>query len=212
MVFVLLAPVIYQLLKKTKLFGLTSLYLVYFLNIWVDLPGLSAEGLFFFSAGAYFAIHGIDFTSLLRKRQIIIAATLISCPLVITMVLTYGNYNNLWGYACRAFTLSGVASTIGIVALLFKKQRLKVHPLLSSSSFFVYAAHGTIVFPRIKVILDKVLPYNQFWLIVSYFAMPVLTIALLVLCYYFLSNWMPKTLSVLTGGRVYRDIRIDRQL
>ena len=199
MVFVVLTPLVFQYVKKTGVFGLIILYLAYFFNFWVKIPGLSAEGLFFFTLGAYFATHGIDFSALFRKHWI--AATVIACPLVIAMVLTYGDYNDLWGYAHRLFTLFGAASTIGIVALLFEKPCIKNYPLLSNSSFLVYAAHGTMVLPTMQFIIGKLLPCNQIGLIIRYFTAPLITIAILVLCYYFLSKWIPKTMSVLTGGR-----------
>ena len=117
------------------------------------------------------------------------------------MVFTYGNNNSAWGYAHRLFTLFGSVATIGIVAMLFQQERIKVHQLLTSSSFFVYAAHGPIVLPIIQFALEKVIPGNQAGLILMYFAAPIITVALLVLCYYYLRKWMPDTLAVLTGGR-----------
>ena len=199
MVFVILAPLVFQYIKKTGIIGLIILYLAYVLDFWVKIPGFSAEGLFFFAFGAYFAIHGIDFSTLFKKHWI--AATVIACPLVIAMVLTYGIHDDIWGYARRLFTLFGGASTIGIVALLFEKQRLKNLPLLSNSSFFIYAAHGTMVLPILQSGIGKILPSNQIGLIIGYFLAPFMTVAILVFCYYYLSNWMPKTIAVLTGGR-----------
>lgn len=202
MVFALLAPVIYQFVKRTRLVGLSVLFLAYVLDFWVKVPGLSAEGLFFFAAGAYFALYGIDFTELLKQKRIVVPATAIAVMLLIPMVLAYGNDDELWGYAHRVFTLFGAASTIGIVATLIEKRRLKVHPLLSNSSFIVYAAHGKIVLPIMFLVFGKLLPSSQAGLIIQYFAAPLFTIELLVLCHHFLSKWMPKTLSLLTGGRI----------
>lgn len=199
MVFVALSPLVFQYVKKTGIVGLIVFYLAYVLNIWIKIPGLSAEGLFFFTLGAYFATHRIDFVSLFKKYRI--AATAIACPLIILVVLTYGIQDSLCGYARRLFTLFGAASTIGIVALLLEKQRIKNHPLLSNSSFLVYAAHGTIVLPISQFLLGMVLPENQTGLIIKYFTAPLITIAVLVMCYYYLSKWIPKTISVLTGGR-----------
>lgn len=199
MVFIVLTPLVFQYVKKTGIVGLIILYLAYVLNFWMKIPGLSAEGLYFFSLGAYFATHGIDYTTLFKKYWFV--ATVIACPLVVAMVLTYGTHDDLWGYAGRLFTLFGSASTIGIVALLFEKQRVKNHPLLSNSSFLVYAAHGTIVLPVMQFIIGKLLPGNQIGLIIRYFTAPFITIAILVLCYYYLSKLIPKTMSVLTGGR-----------
>ena len=199
MVVVILTPLVFQYVKKTGIIGLIMLYLVYVLDFKVKISGFSSEGLFFFSLGAFFAIHDIDFSILFKKHWI--PAMVLACPLVAVMVLTYGCNNDLWGYACRLFTLVGTVSTIGIVALLFEKQRIKKHPLLSNSTFLVYAAHGIIVLPIMKFILGKILPSNQLGLIIRYFMAPFMTVAILVLCYNYLSKWMPKMTAILTGGR-----------
>lgn len=199
LVFVLLTPLVFQYVKKTGILGSIILYLAYVFNLWGMIPGLSEEGLCFFSLGAYFALYGIDFSSLFRKHWI--TAAIIACPLVIAMVLTDGDYDVLWGYARRLFTLFGSVSTIGLVALLFEKQRIKNYPLLSNSSFFIFAAHGTIVLPFMQSIVGKLLPGNQIGLIIGYFTAPFITIVVLVICYYYFSKWIPKTMSVINGGR-----------
>ena len=155
MVFVVLSPLVWQYVKKTGIIGLIIFFFVYFFDFWVTIPGFSVEGLFFFTLGAYFATHGIDFSTLCKKHRIV--ATVIACPLIVSMVLSYGNHNDLWGYAHRLFTLFGTTSIIGIVAYLFEKRRLKNHPLFIESSFLVYAAHGKIVLPVLLSLLGMIL-------------------------------------------------------
>lgn len=198
-VFVIISPIIYCFVKKTGIVGIVILYIANVLNIWGNVPGFSEEGLFFFSLGAFFSIRRLDFTAICKKHLII--AICVAIPLILAMVYTYGNNNNVWRYARRLFSLFGSAATIGIVVLLFQKGKIQVHQLLSKSTFLVFAAHGTIVLPYIRMALGKVLPSNQIGLIIKYFSAPLFTVALLVLCNYLLSKLMPKTLSVLTGGR-----------
>ncbi len=200
-VFIILSPIIFYYIKKTGVVGLIIFYAVYFFNIWGSVPGLSEEGLFFFSLGAFFSIKGIDFTVLFKNYWII--ALCISVPLVISMVLTFGNIPAVWMYTRRVFTLTGASCTIGIVALLIQKDRITVHQLLSNSSFFIYATHGTIMLPIMQFALGKILPFNQLGLIIRYLLAPIATIVLLILCFFLLSKWMPKTTAVLTGGRSY---------
>ena len=200
MIFVILAPVVYHYVKKTGIGGLIILYLAYVLNCWIKLPGFSAEGFFYFSLGAYFAIHHVDFTDFFKKHWIVAAS--IACHLVIAMVLTFGNQMLLWGYAKRLFTLYGIGATIGIVALLFQKQYIKVHPILSNSSFLVYAAHARIVLPYMISLSNRLIPITcQTALITKYFMAPCITVILLVGCYSLLNRWTPKLLAFLTGGR-----------
>lgn len=200
MILTIISPVIFIYIKKFGIVGLIILYITYFMNWWFNLPGLSLAGLLFFSFGAYFSLHRTDYTLLFRKHKLICLA--ISCPLVIGMVLTYGKHNVLWGYIERLFTVFGTVSTIGIVASLLEKGRIAVHPFLSSSSFFVYAAHGTIALPLMLNIMSEILPNNQIGLILQYFLGSFLTISILTLIFYFLYKWMPQTASILIGNRI----------
>lgn len=197
MVFILLAPVVYYYVKKTGIIGIILLYLSSFL--WRGVPGLSTGALFFFSFGAFLSVRRIDFALFFKKYWIVTAC--IALPLVVMMVLTYGNNSHAWEFIHKVYTLFGSSAVIGFVAFLFQNNKIRVHPLLSKSTFLVYAAHDRMVLLIMMILLGKVLPGNQLGLIVRYFTAPLLTIVTLVLCYYFLGKWMPRTLSVLTGGR-----------
>lgn len=198
-VFVILTPVFYYFVKKTGIVGIILLYLAYVYFIGIKVPGFSAEGMFYFALGAYLSTHKIDFTAFCRKHLIV--ASCIAVPLLLAMVFTFGNNDTAWEHLRRLFTLFGSAATIGIVVMLFQKNKTRVRPILSQSSFFVYAAHGTIALPYISKALERILPNNQFWLIIQYFSATLLTVTVLVLCYYLFRKWIPKTTAVLTGGR-----------
>ena len=198
-ILVIFSPAVYFYVKKTGIVGLLLLYLMYFFRILDNIPGFSEEGRFYFAFGAYFSIRNIDFTDLFKRLWI--AAACLAVPPIIVMVLTYGNNNDVWEFAHRLYTLFGSSCIIGIVALLFQERKIKVRKLLSSSSFFVYAAHGTMVLPYITYALGKISPGNPIGQILLYFAAPLTTVLILVLCYRLLSKSMPRTLSVLTGGR-----------
>ena len=199
-VIVVAAPLIYLCVKRTNFIGLILLFILYFFEKNPTCPGLSAEGFFFFSWGAFFSIRRLDFTEPFRKHWIV--ATCLAVPFLIMMVLTYGNNDDLWEYARKGLALFGCPATIGIVSLLFERKRLKVHHTLSNSSFLIYAAHARIVLPIVEGALGKMAPRSPLGLIVSYFAEASITVAILVLCYYCLSKWTPKSFSFITGGRV----------
>ena len=199
-VFVILSPAVFLYAKKTGIVGLILLYGAYFTAALAKIPGLFyINGLFFFTLGAYLSIRKIDFTELFKRWRTVAAC--IAVPLLITIFFTFGIHTDVWKFTHRAFTLFGSVATIGIVASLFQKGRLKVRPLLSASTFLIYAAHGTIVLPQTQSILGKILPLNQIGLTIKYFTAPLLTVVLLVLCYWCLNRWLPKTTAVLTGGR-----------
>ena len=198
-VLVVLSPLIYIYAKKAGIVGLVLLFAAYILLFPLGRRGLFMIGLFYFTLGAYLSIRKIDFTELFKRWRIVAAC--IAVPLLVTIFFSFSNNTVVWEYSHRVFTLFGAVATIGIVASLLQKGYLKVRPLLSNSAFFVYAAHGTIVLPLMQSVLGKILPGNQIGLIIRYFAAPLLTVVLLVLCYWCLNRWLPKTTAVLTGGR-----------
>ena len=198
-VLVVLSPLIYIYAKKAGIVGLVLLFAAYILLFPLGRRGLFMIGLFYFTLGAYLSIRKIDFTELFKRWRIV--AVCIAVPLLVTIFFSFSNNTVIWKYSYRVFTLFGAVATIGIVASLLQKGYLKVRPLLSNSAFFVYAAHGTIVLPLMQSVLGKILPGNQIGLIIKYFTAPLLTVVLLVLCYWCLNRLLPKTTAVLTGGR-----------
>ena len=200
MVIVVAAPLIHLFVKRTKFIGLILLFVLYVFEKNPTFPGLSAEGFFFFSWGAFFSINRRSFTESFRKYWL--AATCLSIPFLIMMVLTRGHNDALWEYVRKGFALFGCPATIGIVSLLLENKRLRVYPTLSNSSFLIYAAHARIVLPIVEGGLGKIAPSSQSGLIVSYFAEVAMTVIILVLCHYCLSRWTPKAYSFITGGRI----------
>lgn len=66
----LFAPVIHWILRKTKGWVLALLYPLYMLDIWIPLEGFSAEGLLFFSLGAFLQMNGQDMTAVFGRFKI----------------------------------------------------------------------------------------------------------------------------------------------
>ena len=181
-----------------RIVGIFSLYVVYLFQLWGGFTGLSVEGLFFFSFGAYLSIRRFDFFKLFKR--IYLYAICVAIPMLMIMVFTYSNNNLVYRYAYRIFSLTGTSSVIGIVAFLQQKNLIRLQPLLTNSSFFVYCAH-VIVLSIMLIALGKVLPANQICFTIKYFSAPIITVALLIICYYCLYKWNPKIMSILTGGR-----------
>ncbi|MGC8140665.1 hypothetical protein ACP3W2_24705, partial [Salmonella enterica] len=73
-VVVVLSPVIYWFVRKTRVFGLGVLLLAYCTQIWTPIPGFSPSAFFFFSIGAYFSIEGKDIIGFVRANKYVISA------------------------------------------------------------------------------------------------------------------------------------------
>ena len=135
------------------------------------------------------------------KKYRWISVTL-AIPLLIMMVLSYGNHPALWEYSHRLFTLAGSVAVIGCTTGLYEAHHIRTNQFLSNSAFFIFAAHGTIALPVIQSCLRKLLPSTQsFALIIKYITAPLLTVLLLLLCYKAGTRLLPKTFRILSGGR-----------
>lgn len=203
-VLVLVSPFIFQYVKKFKQIGIIALLFIYLCGFWISAPGFECIGFFFFSIGAFFSIHQTIWSNFFSKFGVISA--ILSFFLLVLMIVLYNT--EYWDYLYRTFTISGTYSLISLTMLLKRRNVFNFSSLLSDSSFFIYATHGTIVLPIVRKILQVMITgESQIILIIDYFASALITIALLVCIYYLMSRFMPRVTSVLVGGRVNKVIR-----
>ena len=196
----ILAPVFYFYIKHTQILGLSILFLLFFFNWWPHWPGFEAVGFFFYSFGAFLSISGNNLADICKKYRWI--AAIISLPLLMIMVLSYGNRPSLWDHSHRLFPLIGTIAVIGCAAFLYEKRRIRYNEFLSDSAFFIFAAHGTIALPIIQSCLRRLISSTESYaLILKYLTAPLLTILLLLLCHKLFMQLLPKTTGILTGGR-----------
>ena len=198
-VLVLLAPAVYYYVKKLRVVGLIALLAFYCLNR-LRIPLRENYSMLFFPLGAYFSINRLDFSSFSRKYLPL--SLLLSIPLLGVIVFTYGNNYIISTYAQKGIALIGAFATIGVVASFMEKDIIQVRSSLVESAFFIFAAHGTIVLPLVKSVLYAIIPStSQLSLFILFLLVPAVTVSVLVLCYQLLRKGLPRTLSVLTGGR-----------
>lgn len=204
-----LAPVIAFYIQRTRVPGLAVLFLLYFFNIWLQLPGFEATGFFFYSLGAFLSLSKLSLAAICKKYRWLTAS--ISIPLLILLVLSYGNHPALWEHTHRLFTLTGSVALIGCAAGLYEEHRIRYNRFLSSSTFFIYAAHGTIALPIIQSCLRKLWPSTQsFALIFKYITAPVFTVLLLLFCYRIGTRLSPKAFRILSGNRTELAVVSDK--
>ena len=72
-VMVFISPIVYYLIKYTKIWGLVVLFFFYYTKLWIEIPGYSARlflmAFFFFSIGSFFSINKQNIVISLRKYQ-----------------------------------------------------------------------------------------------------------------------------------------------
>ena len=191
---------VFYFIKYLKYYGLLLLCFCFVTGLWVDIPGLGLTSIVFFSIGAYFGINKKNIVCFLHKgHQFVYFITFV---LLLICVRNPWRITHTYQIANNLFIIFGVWSIINIAYGLHQKSVCKVHPLITESVFFIFAIHSIGVIGISESFLEKLLP-SDFLLInyLHYFLTPVLVIGICIFLYVLLKRFIPKTLSVLVGGR-----------
>ena len=200
MVVVILAPIIHLFVTKTKLFGLGIVSVLYLLNIWIPIEGFSVSAFFFFSLGAYLSLFNKNILIEFGKYKYLFYV--IAIVSLILMLISHGQNRYLEEIFVNIYRIAGVISFFNIAGLLVAKDKVRIPKLLTQSSFFIYLVHFIYITGLAGVVVTKLLPYdNQFIILFNYFLTVLVTIAICVLLYIIMRRLCPKLLSVIVGGR-----------
>ncbi len=199
MLIVLLTPIINFVSTRIPILYSIILFGCWILNYWpVYAPSTSA--VLFFSIGAMFAIHNKSLF-VFDKHGIVITA--IYVPIVIIGALL--------NQELFAPTLHKIGIVFGIISMLFlTKLAIISHYLknmllsLSETSFFVFAAHYTLIIAIQKLAYKVLMPQSWMSILTLYFSLPIFVIILLVFVYHILSRKAPGFIGILTGGRIVK--------
>ena len=198
MVFFILTPLIYWLVKKMKIAFLMILFFCYVSDIWPQIYGLSSN-MFFFVLGAYWAINSNSIiTELHKTRKWWYTLTFIMLPL---MIFYDGRYTYIGNLIYPFFVFSLVPCYINTVSLFMSKGLIKPMPQLSKASFFIFAFH-IMILGYCASLMKFIIP-TDFWLLASirYMVTPVVCVMICYICYILMNKFTPRILSILVGGR-----------
>lgn len=201
----ILTPLIYYFIKYLKVWSILFLIIAYICRVGLPCPGFGITAIFFFSLGAFFAIHGIDILNMLRKSIFItIPTAIVSFSVIICSVFVDDIF----------ISLASVAFTLSIVPLLYlnttppPKHLLAYNKSLASSCLFIYAAHccplpfiGSILY-IVRITIDHIIPgesYIENTLVLL--TAPIFTAYILVLTYSLIVRIIPKSSLFLSGNR-----------
>lgn len=179
MVFVILSPLYYAIVKYLKHFTLiivtiTSIYLQ------TDFPFFSP----YILLGAYISINNFSIEKICNK---------ISLKFIIPLTIAI--------YATKCFVPS-IIETIVFTILLYKIfEKISVPNILISSSAFLYMSHYYITSP-LRNLLVSILPNNVSFNIFAIIATWFISCTLCILTYMIMKKYTPKLLAITTGGRV----------
>ena len=203
MVMVLLAPVVWWLVRRAGRWLVIVLGAVWYLRpllfpMWGDGWGtMLLDAAFFFSCGAFYGIRGLNPLNVTHKLW---PVALIYLPLAIADALTKGWEYNICIH--KAGIVLGIVAIVRIATYLVETGKARASAMLAGSSFLVFALH-TLVMDDIGKLLFTLLhlPINTSTLILLYFLVPTLTIHFCLIVYLALRRFMPPLFKLFTGGR-----------
>ena len=198
-----LTPIIYYGIKYLKGYWVVLLGIAYLLKL-CTLPGIHITGIFFFSWGAYLSISKKNMvTTFLQKKNTYLVIALLC--LAICVVFDSTKIALLFQ---QAYCIVAVASLFPLTAMLLNKGILTVRPQLSQTSFFIYALHGITILKfsclGLAIAITERIFYAShydFGYIFSYLLSPMLGALFCLIAFTVLKTFMPRFLSLLTGGR-----------
>lgn len=197
MCMVLLSPVIYFLLKKAKIAFLALVYIAYTINLWQNIPGLDLRAITFFSTGAYFSIHGINFTKLFYGKAIkymaVYAVLFFSC--------IYFKNDSFDSYLINLSIISGIPFIISLTSYFIEKGTIRPNKKLTDSTFFIFAYHAIVIGSVSKIFIRLFSPISEIKLILLFFLIPIFIFFLGYIVYHISKRILPRFTAFITGGR-----------
>jgi len=197
MVVVLFSPLIYILIKKLRAYAVIILGLLWIFNPFFYLPGLSIVSFFFFTAGAYFSIHKMNFVEVLKPMLRALAPLYI---LIVAMALYFVG-TGWWSYLYCAGVIVGLLFAITVSAYFIERGKWHLNPFLTNGSFFIYAYHRLPLVFVIKILFKWLHPRSDGALLLLYLACPAIVILLGLLIYSLLRQRLPRFTAIISGGR-----------
>lgn len=198
--FILASPLLYFLIRRTRICGLLVLALTF-----LFVPGIIPEGFVFFFIGAWLQINNKNVVEMLHPQRKLLY--LIS---VCFLAATYAFHGvEYWGRFSKAFfMLAGVGASFCGAAQLIERDRVHVRPFLSHSSFFIYTSFEILILHSIaSPLVNTFLPTGgEFWSCLEFFLTPAVTVGLCLALLFIMEHVIPCTTSILTGNRKIKPI------
>ncbi len=198
MVCVVFSPIIWLLIQKTKYALPLALGILWYFELpFIPLAGFSNTALFFFSLGASFSINQVNIVTLCNRFRG--GYCIILIPFIVADVLTKGEACNL--YIHHAGILLGLVCLFKAASHGINSGMVKVHPFLSSASFFIFATHVPWFLKLEIELVQKHLPTAEWCMTLHYFFKAIFIVLFALATYYILKRFAPKPMAIITGGR-----------
>lgn len=207
MVCVLLAPMLYQLLRFGKVSVLVILVLIALTILGISLVNIAMSSILYFSMGGYLSINGIKPFAWIKSKQLYLYGTAFILIICYSSVYTEDTLSQ--GYMYRllsiAYNVSMVVSVIAICLHLEHKTIGVKLMTLGIPSYFIYLAHEPYMGYMLQIMLKVLKPFEivyQIVVILIPILYPIFIIGLFYLIFKCFKQYVPKLLSVAVGGKV----------
>lgn len=200
----ILTPLLFIIIKKVGLYFILLLGFLFIADIFPEIPGLTMASVFFFSAGAYFAIKGRNMVSSIYSiRNPVLGITTILFVLDIIIMSTKSFSDTSYAeYHHSIYVIFGMMSLFIIGAKLIQGNKFSVNHNISKGSFFVFLSHNIVILPLSTIIITSIIPWVHPWaLTLQYLLIPILTASISLVIYFIMLRFTPKFLAILTGSR-----------
>lgn len=200
MVVSLLSPLLYLLLRN-RWVGIISLLVLFACvscGVTVGIHGVDFYSILFFSIGAWLRLQRVDIQNV--SKRVGVAALVLYFPISCFMF----NLCDSAVYVALSLvaTLVKFVALIYLIAQLYSRGLLANIPKLSQRSFFVYALHGLIIGPVIKILyMLSGATENSFLLILISVASVAVVIFICNIMSAFTERHFPALHKLLSGGR-----------
>lgn len=199
----IISPIIYILTKKLRIFYVTILFIIYILFLWPNIPGLSMNAIFFFSAGAYLAIEKKDIVTECKKLKNIG----MSCFIILLVFIIYMNisHNSVPKNIFAIYLITSVISVINIGSYLTNKN-IEIKKEFSDMSFFIYCIHHVFLIGLSIKISHKLsflfFSNNNLIYLSQLILTPLIVLSFCYIFYKVIKYLSPMTLNILNGNRL----------
>ena len=196
----LMSPAIQWAIRHIGIAFPITLILLMIFNIGIPFEGFSPVAISYFSTGAFISLNGRNLVEEMNKIEII--SFFLFFATLIASVIFYGCNHLLYGIFSAIMALAGCSSYINIASRLLQQGRCHLKKIFVRSSFFIFAAQRLYIIPMAVAIANYLLPYDcEFTGIVRYLLSCTIVVTACIGIYSVMCKVMPKTTSILTGGR-----------
>lgn len=201
MIFVLISPGIYLLLRKLPVSSLIGMFTASVLLLPLDSLYIQqfTWAILFFSVGALFAIKKCDLVRLAERY--------FKCALVMFFVcgilcwVTMSNYPYLSDVFKLLSLLPVIIVALDIAGKCVTKKNMQANIFLTGATFFVFVFHPLIISHLLMFLARVCKPQTDIAITMVYFVGYFLLIAITLGIYWTLMHLSPRLMSVLVGKR-----------